>query len=391
MENIYIIPTDKPSRLTKINSTLFFGKNEREMLSEPSLDIVAQNIYITSDEEIKEGKFAIVELENTKNLVKLLEIDKVNNIYLVELLNINNTKISVFKSEIKKIILTTDQDLIKDGVQSIDDKFLEWFVKNPSCEQVEVEIDLHDSQLGNGYCFDKNIYKIITKQERITGADGSRSVTKLIPEELEVSVPLPQNVDFFKQIMPEIKNLTMKKPMITGTPDGKKVLIQEETKEVTAESIVQKTANLLGKSIPETFEIMDNFSKDLDKLKEKHKQERLAEAAARYACGWGEDNDEKSFVAGAKWLHEDLLSLDETNLVKTDNDKLLFQVGILRGMLKQIECMYSEETVKKCLSNLLLTNPLHLKMVSDGNGEFPDGYKLNEEGINYIVEQLKIK
>jgi hypothetical protein len=38
----------------------------------------------------------------------------------------------------KKIILTTDQDLISDGVQAIDDEFLEWFVNNPSCEEVEV-------------------------------------------------------------------------------------------------------------------------------------------------------------------------------------------------------------------------------------------------------------
>jgi hypothetical protein len=37
-----------------------------------------------------------------------------------------------------KIILTTDQDLIKDGVQAIDDEFLEWFVKNPSCEEIKV-------------------------------------------------------------------------------------------------------------------------------------------------------------------------------------------------------------------------------------------------------------
>ena len=42
-------------------------------------------------------------------------------------------------STFKKIILTTDQDLIKDGIQAIDNKFLEWFVKNPSCEEVEVE------------------------------------------------------------------------------------------------------------------------------------------------------------------------------------------------------------------------------------------------------------
>ena len=37
-----------------------------------------------------------------------------------------------------KVILTTNKLLIKDGVQAIDDDFLEWFVKNPSCERVEV-------------------------------------------------------------------------------------------------------------------------------------------------------------------------------------------------------------------------------------------------------------
>jgi hypothetical protein len=37
-----------------------------------------------------------------------------------------------------KIILTTNKLLINDGVQAIDDIFLEWFVKNPSCEFVEV-------------------------------------------------------------------------------------------------------------------------------------------------------------------------------------------------------------------------------------------------------------
>jgi len=37
-----------------------------------------------------------------------------------------------------KVILTTNKLLIKDGVQSIDDEFLEWFVKNSSCERVEI-------------------------------------------------------------------------------------------------------------------------------------------------------------------------------------------------------------------------------------------------------------
>ena len=38
----------------------------------------------------------------------------------------------------KEILLSTDTELQKDGVQAIDDEFLEWFVKNPSCEEVEV-------------------------------------------------------------------------------------------------------------------------------------------------------------------------------------------------------------------------------------------------------------
>jgi len=38
-----------------------------------------------------------------------------------------------------KIILTTNKLLIKDGVQAIDDEFLEWFVQNPSCEEVKIE------------------------------------------------------------------------------------------------------------------------------------------------------------------------------------------------------------------------------------------------------------
>ena len=38
-----------------------------------------------------------------------------------------------------KVILTTNKLLIKNGVQAIDDEFLEWFVKNPSCEFINIE------------------------------------------------------------------------------------------------------------------------------------------------------------------------------------------------------------------------------------------------------------
>jgi hypothetical protein len=42
----------------------------------------------------------------------------------------------------------------------------------------------------------------------------------------------------------------------------------------------------------------------------------------------------------------------------------------------------------KVLKGLSLVNPAHLQMTSNGHGEFPDGYKLTEKGIQYIIEQL---
>ena len=77
---------------------------------------INENIYITSDEKPKSGDWS---LYAGCKLHKCIE--------------------DIIGDEFKKIILTTDQDLIKDGVQAIDDEFLEWFVKNPSCEEVEVE------------------------------------------------------------------------------------------------------------------------------------------------------------------------------------------------------------------------------------------------------------
>ena len=42
----------------------------------------------------------------------------------------------------------------------------------------------------------------------------------------------------------------------------------------------------------------------------------------------------------------------------------------------------------KVLKGLSLVNPAHLQMTSNGHGEFPDGYKLTDKGIQYIIEQL---
>lgn len=43
---------------------------------------------------------------------------------------------------------------------------------------------------------------------------------------------------------------------------------------------------------------------------------------------------------------------------------------------------------REALQNLKLVCPYHLEMVNNGNGEFPDTYKLTEKGINKILELL---
>jgi hypothetical protein len=143
MINIRVLPTDKPSRTYKIDS---IGKLD---WSEGYLHQVDgatnQNIYITSDEEIKDGDWFLNTLNGT--------IDKCEDIISQKNVNLS--------SWLKKIILTTDQDLIKNGVQAIDDDFLQWFVENPSCEEIGVIKEQYHQFVGNTKLPLKPNYKII--------------------------------------------------------------------------------------------------------------------------------------------------------------------------------------------------------------------------------------
>jgi hypothetical protein len=129
MKNIHIIPTDKPSRLHLAFEKMFILSVEHTSKSELYKSI-PQKIYITSDEEIKPNVYALI------NGV-LCKTDLLDGRIVSRQLT-GGATMDICKSEYLEIILTTDQDLIQDGVQKIDDEFLEWFVKNPSCEEVEV-------------------------------------------------------------------------------------------------------------------------------------------------------------------------------------------------------------------------------------------------------------
>ena len=123
MKNLHLLPTEKPSRLIQAEDDELMLLNE---LYENTYNI-NKHIYITSDEEIKDGEWHLHYYEGKPVISKS-----------------HNSAVKVI-NEIaeqfgyKKIILTTDQNLIKDGVQEIDDEFLEWFCsKNGQVDFVKI-------------------------------------------------------------------------------------------------------------------------------------------------------------------------------------------------------------------------------------------------------------
>ena len=156
MKNLYLIPTDKPSRLHYFtaNKAGYYLYPNNKLVVPRNPNCINQHIYITSDEEIIEGDYFLYDETEIRYKTNGTEYHGRDLCHIS-----GNRRYPVNKS--KKIILTTDQDLIKNGVQDIDDEFLEWFVKNPSCEEVEV------ADYGNVLFDDKvfHMYKIIIPKE----------------------------------------------------------------------------------------------------------------------------------------------------------------------------------------------------------------------------------
>jgi hypothetical protein len=243
MKNIHLIPTDKPSRLLQCLEVIELL--DKEWLS--PIGNVNRNIYITNDEEIKDGDWCI---------------DKHNVVYKQE-----TDKIFTEFTGSKKIILTTDQDLINDGVQAIDDTFLEWFVKNPSCENVKTDLVPVNyfgcETIVNSYGFDKFIYKIIIPQEEPKQRDENG------------------------------KPLTYWGGL-------------EEPKQETLEEVECNNCGYLM-SLTEDESVYACYNSECtscyEEYEEEPKEETLEEAAKR-AVKSGLFKDETLFIAGSKWQQE---------------------------------------------------------------------------------------
>jgi hypothetical protein len=125
MKNIHVIPTDKPSRLIQNDLDELCYQSKKSFKNDRK-NRKKFNIYVTNDEEIKQGDWHLVWLRDKWEVLNYMP-------------SIGYRKECLGK-EVCKIILTTDIDLITDGIQPIDDEFLKWFCKNSSCDFVEVKI-----------------------------------------------------------------------------------------------------------------------------------------------------------------------------------------------------------------------------------------------------------
>ena len=256
MKNIHVLPTDKPSRLVldTVNKNLFltttkdFGTKIMQF----------QHIYITNSEEIKEGDWCLLDnnvgMSTGFQVLKCLKANVEDGEYDFE----DETGL-FYTGRCKKIILTTDQSL--DGVQAIDDEFLEWFVKNPSCEEVEIE------------CSGRNCIEEFGCTKEV--CNGVKPLKIIIPKEE------PTMVDKLKEYFNNTTKEQIKKDW-------------DET--------CKQTEEIISPTIDEFLKAQEQFNK----------QETLEEAAESYAKPF--DNRfwvVATFKDGAKWQQERMYSEEE--------------------------------------------------------------------------------
>jgi hypothetical protein len=271
MKNIFLIPTPNESRLWRdLDSNKLRFDNISKPNSNECTKCSNEYVYITTDSKFVRDEYITDGIEVIKATPKLV-----------------NAQGLVDRRDWKKIIITTDLELIKDGVHPIGEEFLKWFVLNPTCVKVEVvyglfnpmgrQVDPNDLGQNHSKCVWK--YKIITTKEE-----------------------------------PKFEN-----------------------------------------SIENTINIMDMANSMFGK-KEEQKQHLIDMMKGDEELGLYDESREIKI--------EDIFNDEKREKVK----RVILQHKVLQG--------------------LSLINPLHLRMTDNGHGEFPDGYKLTEKGIQYIIEQL---
>ena len=350
--NIHILPTDKPSRFSLNSSGKYHLTNQ---LYTNSPNFTNQNIYITSDEiftEYSRGLYFIDIYTGRNDIFSPLYINKDTIAAGKFHAYMNNGNMC------KKIIMTTDPILILNGVQPIDDKFLEWFVKNPSCEFVEVD-----------YKYDTNLQPILdsfgNKVLRIKIPTESSNLSQIIiPQEEPMSYEefrknasndLIRKFDtdcskysedghsdnYFYANCKYWENKLKEEPI---NPNNQEVMFHEEHQEYFYEDIIndKKVTVWLGKDyVPKEEPKQGTMSEAIKQvINNQLKQETLEEAADK--------------------LSDELHAVFEMN----NEDAFLWILNILnKGATWQAKTMFNEEEIHKIVEsyqNTMENNPTYI-------------------------------
>lgn len=148
MGKIRILPTGEPTGLIAHgkNGELFYLRDEKNRSN--WISGLPRHVYITVKEGIKKGDYVYNRTIGRHGAIRrfFLEWNGVNSM----------------QPEDEKIVLTSDPSLIKEGIPSLDDDFMEWLVDNYRQDSIELKhvikeyVDEQDA-----YGYDVDYYQVI--------------------------------------------------------------------------------------------------------------------------------------------------------------------------------------------------------------------------------------
>lgn len=307
MKNIHLIPTSQFSKLAYYQESTSYNKPILQLVNMTSSDYTYQHLYITNDEEPKDGEWVYhpeVSQEYIKvNLSKEGDERYTKGQHIAQGVYKHKPTTNEWYKKERKIILTTDPELIVDGIQAIDDEFLQWFVNNDSCEEVKISHELNINGK-NGLDRARFIYKIIIPIEE--------SKQEIVGYRLKPSIDRMMVDSILKNAMPNWNDEDKSVYFIRGHMGGFLVAKLREL----------QVLDLWFTPIYENEEVKSDWVKEhhLDYyhkegiMSNKPKQETVEEAAETRFTGSDDITNYNlrfGFQEGAKWMQERMYSEED--------------------------------------------------------------------------------
>lgn len=185
-QNIFLLPTDKISNLYEFGGQYHLNKS-------PEKNIRSQYIYITENTVVKEGDYGLAFAHGIRGIGRKRYVFKHDGSA--------TSKLTAISEGCQKIILTNDIDLINDGIQPIEDNFIEWFVSKAKDSGKPIDIiELLPLRKSSGFYDEKEVwhwdflgYKILIPEEETTPVLGVDYEYSINNEGMCVAIPIIKN------------------------------------------------------------------------------------------------------------------------------------------------------------------------------------------------------